>query len=268
MLTQDTVKQFRQKIWRFYRKNKRSFPFRETTDPYCVTVSEIMLQQTQAERVANYYTKWINQWPNWRALAGAGKQELLRAWSGLGYNRRALWLGEISRIVCERFDGALPDDPGALKALPGIGEYTSRAILIFSRNKQIAAIDTNIRQTLIAELPLNPEISQKELYAIAEKLIPRGRSRAWHYALMDYARLALAPQTKRAIPKPRQAEFHGSIRQIRGEIIRRLTNQKSVGLALIGKALGRSESDTVRAARSLERDGIIKLRGDRAYLAE
>jgi A/G-specific adenine glycosylase len=253
----ETVTAFQKKMLDFYKKHGRKLPFRQTDDPYRITVSEIMLQQTQVERVVPMYEAWIERWPDWRSLAKATRRELLSMWSGLGYNRRAIYLGEMAREIAEKYDGVLPTDPDELLKLPGIGPYTSRAVLIFAFNKPLITIDTNIRRVLIHELRLPSDISANELELVAVQVLPKRRSRIWHYALMDYSRLALPRRIVRIPPLSRQSKFEGSLRQIRGEIVRRLTSRHSVRLSTIAKAMDRSLEDVLLATRALEKEGLV-----------
>ncbi len=263
----DDKRNFQRRIFRFYEKHGRTaLPFRQTTDPYAITVSEIMLQQTQVERVIPKYAAWLQRWPDWEALAGASQQELLAAWSGLGYNRRAIFLGRMAQSVMDEYGGAVPEDPVKLKKLPGIGEYTSRAILIFAFNQPLATVDTNIRRVLIHELKLPHDLSMPRVQAVAEQVLPRRRSREWHYALMDYSRLGLPRRITNIAPISRQSKFEGSIRQIRGEIIRRLTTQQSVSLKRVAAELDRSMSDVEKAVAGLLKDGMVQRNGQQVRL--
>ncbi len=259
---------FRRKIRRFYKRHGRVLPFRQTTDPYCITVSEIMLQQTQVDRVVPKYEAWVVKWPDWQSLAGATKQELLAMWSGLGYNRRALYLGQIAQTVVEEYSGRLPDDPAELIRLPGIGRYTSRAILIFAYNRPLVTADTNIRRVILHELDLPPSTSASEIEDIAEQLLPRRDSRNWHYALMDYSSLALPKRLVAIPPTTKQSRFQGSIRQIRGEIIRHLTVRKSVRVNTIAESMERTKEDVQKAAENLAREGLVEVRGSTIRLVE
>jgi A/G-specific adenine glycosylase len=253
------IRAFRRKILRFYSLHGRKLPFRRTADPYKITVAEIMLQQTQVDRVIPKYLDWIRTWPDWKSLARASDRQLLTAWSGLGYNRRCLYLGKLARAVIQEFDGKLPDDPEVLVRLPGLGPYTSRAILIFAFNRPLATIDTNVRRVLLHEFSLPADTPRKAFEALAEGLVPPKRARDWHNALMDYGALAL-PRKLADIPQSsRQSPFQGSLRQIRGEIVRRLTTQASVSIRTVACSLDRGEADVLRAARALEKEGIVRL---------
>jgi A/G-specific adenine glycosylase len=266
-LSRKQITAFRRRIFRFYKKHGRSFPFRETTDPYRIAVSEIMLQQTQAERVVSYYDAWIKRWPDWQHLAQATNRQLLSMWSGLGYNRRALSLGRLAQVVVSEYGGSLPDDPELLVRLPGIGPYTARAVLIFAFNRPLVTIDTNIRRVILHEFHLPTTISREHIESIAKQLLPGKRSRDWHYALMDYSRVALPHRLESIPPVSKQSRFAGSLRQIRGEIVRQLTRKKFVRISTIARVLDRNESDVRRAATALEREGVIRQRNKTLRLA-
>jgi len=257
---------FRRKILAFYRTNRRSLPFRRTKDPYRILVSEVMSHQTQLERVVPKYKEWIARWPDWQSLARATDRELLAAWSGLGYNRRAINLGRTAEIVVTRYGGMLPQEPDDLVKLPGIGPYTARAVLIFAFNKPLAAIDTNVRRVLIHELNLPVDLSLLELEDMALMVMPKGKGREWHYALMDYGALKLPSRLSHVKPVSRQSRFEGSLRQIRGEIVRQLTTKKRVGVNTIARVLDRTIADVDRAIAGLERDGLVIRRGNWVYL--
>jgi A/G-specific adenine glycosylase len=253
------IQAFRRKVWRFYARYGRSLPFRRTTDPYKITVAEFMLQQTQVERVVPKYKAWIKQWPTWKSLADATPRQLLTAWSGLGYNRRALYLGKLACVVCERFDGILPDDPDQLRTLPGIGAYTANAVLIFAHNRPLVTIDTNVRRVILNEFGLPGSTAKADLEKIACRLMPRGRSRDWHNALMDYSRIALPKRLTHIPPVTVQPAFKGSQRETRGVIVKSLTGANRVSLDKMSRLLERPLLDVRKAAESLQKDGIIRM---------
>jgi A/G-specific adenine glycosylase len=257
-ISQDHIAAFRRKIFRFYAIHGRKLAFRDTTDPYKIAVAEIMLQQTQVDRAIPKWKNWIERWPSWKSLAKATNRQLLVEWQGLGYNRRALFLGKAARVIVTQFDGTTPRDPALLKSLPGIGPYTANAILIFAFNAPHMTIDTNIRRVLLNEFNLPTTLPKRELELLAWKVLPQRRSRDWHNALMDYSVLALPKKINSIPPLTRQSRFKGSIRQIRGEIIRRLTSGQSVTYASVARALKRSHEDVVRAASALEKDGLVR----------
>jgi A/G-specific adenine glycosylase len=261
--TREQIAGFRRRIFRFYRLRGRNLPWRKTVDPYCVTVAELMLQQTQVERVAPKYGAWIKRWPTWRALAKAAPRDILTAWSGLGYNRRALYLQQIAQAVVHDFGGVLPTEPEALRKLPGLGPYSANAILIFAFNRPLMTIDTNIRRVLLHEFDLPDTTTKANLEALARAVLPVRRSRDWHNALMDYSRLALPARLPGIRSGNRQSRFEGSLRQIRGEIVRQLTTRASVTVGAIARKLDRTDEDVLKAAWALERDGLAVLAGRR-----
>lgn len=261
-ISHTAVTSFRRRIFRFYERHGRTFSFRRTHDPYRITISEFMLQQTQIQRVAPRYETWVQRWPDWPSLAGATRRELLQQWTGLGYNRRALYLGEVASRVMNDHGGRLPEALDLLLALPGFGKYTARAVLIFARNHPLVTVDTNIRRLLLHEFSLPVSTSERDLYTLTERLLPRGRSRDWHYALMDYSSERLPRRLAGIGPRTKQKPFRGSQREIRGEIVRRLTIQSSVRVSTVARRLERTEDDVRAAAGALEKDGIITVRGD------
>lgn len=205
-----------------YAQHGRKFPWRETQDPYLIHISEVMSQQTQIDRVLKYRENWIQILPDYQSLAEVSKLELLALRSGLGFNARALRLQAAAQEVMEKYQGKLPQSKSLLLELPGIGPYTASAICAFTRNQAEAVVDTNIRRVLIFLLKLDPSISLKELTEIAQDLIPEGRSRDWHNALMDYGALYLTAKKTKIRSLNTQSKFEGSDRQVRGWVIRAL----------------------------------------------
>jgi len=216
------VESFQSKILEFYQQNRRSFPWRMTTDRYAIMVSEVMLQQTQADRVACRFPLWLERFPDVQTLASASLREVLDAWSGLGYNSRGQRLHRAASMVVEQFEGEVPSDPARLIELPGIGAYTSRSIPVFADNLDLAAVDTNIRRVLIHELNLPESITPKALMEVAEEVLPKGRSRDWHNALMDYGAMELTSKKTGIAPLTRQSSFKGSRRWYRSALLREL----------------------------------------------
>jgi len=221
-ISSEKINQIQHEILSFYADHKRDLPWRSTTDPYKILLSEFMLQQTQVKRVIDYYIKWIKQWPTILDLSIAPFQDVLSEWIGLGYNRRAQYLHESLKIIVETYDGDVLSAMHDYQKLPGIGNYTARAVRIFAGNDDIATIDTNIRRIFIHLFHLPTTISDHTLADIAEKCMPRGKSCIWHNALMDYGALKLTSRKTGIKPKTTQSRFNGSDRQIRGKILRML----------------------------------------------
>lgn len=227
-LTKKHISTFQYNILSWYQKNKRDLPWRRDRDPYHILVSEVMLQQTQAQRVIPKYKAWLEAFPTITSLAHASTRDVLLQWSGLGYNRRALYLHKFAKEIIEKFAGVIPQNEKVLRTLPGIGEYTVRALLCFAFDKQVAVVDTNVRKVILVKFISEREealtdsgkkVSKKEIDEIAQLLLPQGKAYDWNQALMDYASQELKAQ-KSTIPK--QSKFHDSDRYYRGQILKEL----------------------------------------------
>ncbi|HKV84973.1 MAG TPA: A/G-specific adenine glycosylase [Ktedonobacterales bacterium] len=176
----------------YSREGRASLPWRHTRDPYAVLVSEVMLQQTQVDRVLPKYRAFLARFPTLAALAAAPRAEVIQAWAGLGYNSRAVRLHEIARQAVERYGGALPDTLDGLMALKGIGRYTAGAVACFAFGLPVATVDTNIRRTLWrlfrgiepVTWPADTRAAREAL-ALAEWALPPARAYDWQQALMD-----------------------------------------------------------------------------------
>ena len=172
----------------FARHGRNALPWRTDRAPYRIVVAEFMLQQTQVERVVPLFEAFVAAWPSFEALAAASQADVVRAWAGLGYNSRALRLHRLALAVRDEFSGALPAGEGALRALPGVGPYTARAIAAFAFDADVVALDTNIRR-IVHRTQLGLEWPQRanaaQLDALAMALVPAGRGYAFNSALMD-----------------------------------------------------------------------------------
>lgn len=178
------VRRFRADLLAWYAATARPLPWRETADPYRVLVSEIMLQQTQVSRVEPLYRAFVDRFPTVVDLAAATAADVLTMWRGLGYNRRALNLHRAAQAVVERHGGVLPDDLAALRDLPGVGDYTARAVLAFAFGHAAAPVDTNVSRVL-ARAVAGEALSRTAVQALADGVLPIGAARAWGNALMD-----------------------------------------------------------------------------------
>jgi A/G-specific adenine glycosylase len=219
-ISAEKIQRFQKKVFSFYEKNRRDLPWRNTTDSYKILLSELMLQQTQVNRVILYYEKWIAKWPTIKTLASASLADVLHMWMGLGYNTRAIHLHKAARKIVTEFGGDILKAMNKYHEIPGVGRYTSQAVLIFSINADLVTVDTNIRRIFIKEFNLSEKIPDKELWEIAGKCLPSGKSRDWHNALMDYGALHLTAHKTGIKPKTQQSRFEGSNRQIRAKILR------------------------------------------------
>lgn len=255
MLSKNKKEALQDKILSWYAKNRRDLPWRETTDPYKILVSEVMLQQTQVDRVISYYHRFLKHFPSMKKLAVAEKPQLLTLWSGLGYNSRVLRLQQLAQIVTTQKQGIFPQTEEALQQLPGIGPYTARAVLAFAFNKAVPVIDTNIRRVLIHELKLPEIIGMQQLQIIAQQCIPEQQSRLWHNALMDYGALEITAKKTGIKPLSKQSLFEGSDRQVRGQIIKQLVQGKKLSVAEIKKQF--QQKDITAILEKMEVDGLI-----------
>ena len=249
---------FQTKIMDWWKENARDLPWRRDPTPYNVLISEIMLQQTQVSRVVPKFMEFLEAFPTVESLANSEPKHLLQLWSGLGYNRRAIWLREAARQILEK--GEFPQTIRELEQLKGVGPYTSRSILIFAFNKDLAAVDTNIRRVLIASGFAKEGMSDKELQDVADAVLLTGRSRDWHNAMMDYGSQVMTSSSTGISPTSKQTCYEGSSRQIRGAVVRLLTESDELALGdlmlMIDCDIDRSELKSIISQLVL--DGLIE----------
>ena len=272
---------FRRTLWRWWKTHRRNFPWRNTTDPYAILVSEIMLQQTQAERVVGYYERFLKQYPTAMALAGARQSEVVRLWSGLGYNRRARNLHQAAKAFNEQwFSQSLSFEQ--LIALPGVGGYTARAALAFAYNKPAAPVDTNIARIYTRHFGKR---ATGDLQGFADRMVPPGRSRDWSGMLMDFGALVCTANhpdcemlglrhVAEVAPKRQQAAFRDSDRFWRGRIVEVLRSEREpmtvAGVRRAAEGLGTTTLPKERAERlitGLAGEGLIHRERSRIMLA-
>lgn len=261
-----TVAAFRILVWKHYREQGRHvLPWRKTKDPYRILVSEIMLQQTQVERVIPYYATWLKKYPTLRALADAPLADVLTSWQGLGYNRRAKMLHEAAKAVVHEHEGKMPKSVETLEALPGIGHYTARAVVAFSYNEDVVFVETNLRTAVIHHFfPDQETIPDTEVIAVLAKALPKGQAREWYAALMDYgAHLKRSGIRVNAKSKgyAKQSSFKGSGREVRGAILRALSSKKTTKAALIKLFPDDRRPQVEEQLAKLESEGLVKKAG-------
>ncbi|NTU80976.1 MAG: A/G-specific adenine glycosylase [Chloroflexales bacterium] len=193
-----------ERLLSWFAAGARDLPWRRTRDPYRILVSELMLQQTQVERVIPKYLAFLAAFPTLEDLASAPTAEVIRLWAGLGYNRRAVNLQRAARAVIEEHAGVFPREVAALRRLPGVGPYTAGAVACFAFEQDVAFIDTNIRRVLRRALAgpdqSEPAPSERELLDAGATLVPPGRGWAWNQAIMELGALvctASAPACRR-----------------------------------------------------------------------
>lgn len=267
--------EFQKMIWKFYRLyGRHDLPWRKNTSSYAVTVSEIMLQQTQVDRVIPFFKNWMKLFPNWKQLSIAKQNDVLRAWKGLGYNSRALRLHALVKEVVKKYNGRLPNDRSKLESLPGIGLYTAGAIRAFVFNEPEVFIETNIRRVFIHHFFADAEnISDQEIFPLIKKSLEtrnlKLETRDWYWALMDYGSV-LAKQ----IPNPnrkskhytKQSKFEGSDRQLRGKILELLLENKKLSIGELTKQLKEKKIRIEKIVKSLEKEGFIVVQKNIIYL--
>lgn len=235
-------------------------PWRDQPTPYFVLVSEIMLQQTQVPRVLEKFAIFTERFPTLQALAAASLGEVLAAWSGLGYNRRAKYLWQAAQQVMQGYAGQLPASREALLGLPGVGPNTAGAIVAYAYNQPAVFVETNIRTVVLHHFFAgSAAVADAQIAAVVAQTLDQQNPRQWYWALMDYGthlKRQTRGQLERAQAYRRQSRFAGSRRQLRGQIVR----------LLIGRALPRQELAALVADErlgevlaSLQRDGLIRL---------
>ena len=265
-------------VLRWYRQHGRDLPWRRTTDPYAVLVSEVMLQQTQVARVLGAYPRFLRRFPTLRALAEASLADVLRLWSGLGYNRRAR---DLQRVARARPDG-LPGRAADLDALPGIGPYTAAAVACFAHGDAIAFADTNIRRVL-GRVSIGRTATESEARALDARLLSRRAPARWHHALMDIgATLCVARRPRCAAcplrgfcryrarpvtepPRRQQGSYATSDRRVRGRIVAVLSaRDRGMTVAALRRAVGDERTD--RLVDALAAEGLVVTVGGQVRL--
>ena len=275
---------------RWFGRHRRDLPWRKTTDPYAILVSEVMLQQTQVHRVIPKYRAFLRRFPTARRLAVARLGDVLREWSGLGYNSRARRLWLCAQAILGSHDGRMPRDEAELAELPGVGPYTAGAVASIAFGVRAAAIDTNARRVLSRVIGGRDRLPQQQVRAIAARALPRKHVAQWNQSLMDigaifcratprceacplrlscrFARNRPSSSALRKSVAARRAKsiagtrFVGSRRYYRGRIVRALIDEPNLGLRALGPKVKREFRETdvlwlVELLRGLARDGLI-----------
>jgi A/G-specific adenine glycosylase len=261
--------------------HRRDFPWRDTRDPWRVLVSEVMLQQTQAARVVGPYARFVSRFPTPAACATAEVGDVVRAWGGLGYNRRAVYLFRAAQRIVSLHGGAVPPGLADLRALPGVGDYTARAVLAFSFEQDVAVVDTNVFRVVSRAVAGRP-VSAREVQGLADSLVPAGSAWAHNQAMLDLgaahctarpscddcpirSRCAWAalgwrdPDPSRPAGARRPAPFSGSDRQGRGRLVAELRD-RAVAAAELARVAGWPDDEprARRIADSLVADGLAR----------
>lgn len=261
---------FSEIVWQKGRELFRTMPWREDTRPYYILVSELMLQQTQVDRVVPKFTAFIARFPDAWTLANAPLADVLALWSGLGYNRRAKFLHEAARMIVVDFDGIFPSTRSELCRLPGVGEGTSGAIMAYAFNVPELFIETNVRTVYFHHFFDGKDgVKDGEILDILGKTLDRDSPREFYWALMDYGtwlKKQGAGRIRQSASYKKQPPLKGSVREVRGQIIRTLT-----GMEMTVEELRRAVMADERFEKALDgllRDGLVIVSDSHVYLTK
>ena len=259
------IPEFQQMVLSHYHRHARQMPWRTTTDPYCILVSEIMLQQTQVGRVAVKYPEFLAAFPDFATLAGAPLADIFRVWQGMGYNRRAIALQKCAVRVTGEYSGILPRDVETLATFPGIGLATASSIAAFAFNLPVVFIETNIRRVFIHYFfPFQDSVRDDEILPLVGESLYFGNPRVWYWALMD-----LGASLKKRVPNPnrrsvhyaKQSAFEGSDRRIRGQVLKLLVSRGKMTPSAFVRELGEDRDRVLKILARLEEEGFIRKTG-------
>jgi A/G-specific adenine glycosylase len=257
---------FRQMVLSHYEQYGRDMAWRNTTDPYQILVSEIMLQQTQVDRVTTKFPEFLRAFPDFASLATSPLANVLTVWQGLGYNRRAIALQKCAIRVMNEYDGVLPADVDILATFPGIGRATASSIAAFAFNMPVVFIETNIRRVFIHFFFTDTDtVSDAEILPLVEQALYRNNPRVWYWALMD-----LGSALKKTVPNPnrrsvhytQQSPFEGSDRKIRGTLLKLLLKYQFLEEEEIIGCVAEDPHRVQRMLGALEEEGFIKRRNN------
>ncbi len=276
-----TIGRFRAAVYAHYAQHGRTFPWRSTRDPYRILVSEIMLQQTQVDRVVPKYEAFIACFPTVDNLAQSSLPDVLRLWKGLGYNRRAKHLREAARTIVSEHGGSVPKSYEDLIKIPGIGPATAGDILAFAFNKPAVVLETNIETAIIHHFfsDKTTNIPKNILRQLAERTMDTKHPRKWYYALMDYGthiKKTVGNASRRAATYKKQSSFDGSNRQIRARLLFLIHEKNRIPKTSLLRHYTKLFPDTPIALKkkipsilaALEREGMINLKNGAWYIPE
>lgn len=259
------ISAFREAVYAQYRDNPRPMPWRETEDPYRILVSEIMLQQTQVERVRTKYAEFLYAFPTVPALAAAQLSDVLLLWQGLGYNRRALYLKRCAEEIDTYYAGQFPRTVDELQSLPGIGPYTARAVAAFAFGIAEPLIETNIRTVFIHCFFHGRElVSDSEIMPLITATLDRDQPRHWYYALMDYGVMLkqLHPNPgRRSRHHTQQSRFEGSNRQLRSRLLREILKRPLISAKELAAELSADREAVLGNLESMQQEGLLVQQG-------
>ena len=267
-------------ILAWYDARGRSLPFRGQRDPYAILVSEVMAQQTQISRVSEQWATFMATFPTVESLADAPTADVLRAWRGLGYNRRALNLQRAARVIVSEHGGTVPPSLDDLLRLPGVGPYTARAVAALAFGQAVGPVDTNVRRVLGRLVRADGATSVRELQSIADRSVPPARPAEWTHALMDIGATVCRPNAPRCAECPAArwcrsatrvtrrvrrgdaaagASFASTSRWLRGRILDQLRDVPDEEWGAVTGPIGQHEEMAVdNALLTMESEGLIE----------
>jgi A/G-specific adenine glycosylase len=262
-----TTGAFKKAVWSHYKTSRRNFAWRNTRNPYRILVSEIMLQQTQTDRVTKKYTSWLRRFPTAKSLADASLKEVLSEWKGLGYNRRALNLKRTAEAIVVKHKNKFPKAYAEILDLPGIGPYTAGAIMAFAYNKPFPIIETNIRTVYIHFFFSGKSgVYDKDILKLIEKTLDKENPREWYYALMDYGvmlKKTVGNLGKQSRHYTKQSPFKGSARELRSNILNAVSAGASTASEIrkyvLKKKLNATDARVKSIIAQLETEGFVAL---------
>lgn len=261
---------FQDLLWQHGRDLYRDMPWRQDTRPYYVLVSELMLQQTQVDRVIPKFNAFIQQFPDEQSLAGAPLADVLTMWSGLGYNRRAKYLHDSARMIMTEFDGEFPTDMVDILRLSGVGPGTAGAIMVYAFNQPVAFIETNVRTVYFHHFFADGDkVSDAQLLQVVQRTLDTEQPREFYWALMDYGtwlKKQGVGRIQQSHHYKKQSPLKGSVREVRGQIIKQLAASDASLVQLQAQY-----ADDVRfdpALTGLLRDGLVHQTGDVLHLTK
>lgn len=299
-ITSGRKRRFAEKLLRWYSSHKRTLPWRTTRNPYRILVSELMLQQTQVERVLGRYQQWLKRFPTLKSLADAPRSAVLSEWQGLGYNRRAVYLHTIAQQLCDTNRCRFPDTIKDLQALPGVGRYTAHAIMSFAFEKPVPVVDTNVVRVhgriFLGYKQMNG-VTEEQQWKLASQLVPLQHSHDYNQALMDVGSLVctqrsprctrcpmkrmcasypeIAKESPAALVARRPAEplYFGRPRRIwRGRILSYLNRQtegatvEQIGSAVFPRYQKQQHGWLLETLQRMQNDGLVVIQNDAVSL--
>lgn len=261
-MNKKNINDFYSNLQPFLFEKKRNLPWREVINPYWIVVSELMLQQTQVSRIMHKFPEFISKFPSFEILSKSSLSSVLRAWQGIGYNRRAKYLKQIAHDIWHNHSGIVPSRIEDLIQMPGIGPATAGSIVAFVYNSPTIFIETNIRRVFIHHFfQQSKSVADSEIIPCILKTIDTKRPRDWYYAVMDYG-----SELKKVVVNPnrkskhyqKQSPFEGSNRQVRSIIIKTLLSRKSMKKAEFLNTLTISDEIVTNVLGELENEEFIQ----------